>query len=348
MSERKRRATQLAALVAFATAGPLAAQELEGTLIVANRIGGSVSFIDLPSGVELARHPIGAVVPHEMAISPNGRVALTSRYGTGDNPGSTVLIFDVPSAALIGEIELGPNTRPHSLDFLPDGRRAVVSMERASSIALVDVFDRRVIDTFEVGGEDNHMVRVSPDGNTAYAAGRGGTGTLSIVDLTGERETVVLETGEGAEGMAVSPDGSEVWVANRRAQSVSVIDTRRRRVSRTIEGQGYVGRVEISDGGRVLIPSGGVPGQPSPQELRIYDVGSDELIAQEVVRAAVQSPGGYSIHIVGEFVYAADRGTNQLVTFDLDEFPASNLLLDSHDGPDGLVYSPLRMNVVTQ
>ncbi len=284
MNKLKSLATQFAAFVLLTTAGSLAAQELEGTLIVANRNGGSVSFIDLPGGIEMARHPIGARVPHEMAISPNGRIALTSEYGTGDNPGSTVLIFDVPTASLIGEIELGPNTRPHSLDFLPDGRRAVVSMERAGAIALVDVFDRRIIDTFEVGGEDNHMVRVSPDGNTAYAAGRGGAGTLSIVDLTGQRETVVLETGEGAEGMAVSPDGSEVWVANRRAQSVSVIDTRRRRVSRTIEDQGFVGRVDISDGGRVLIPTGGVPGQPGPQEMRIFDVASDELIETEVRR----------------------------------------------------------------
>ena len=45
---------------------------LEGTLIVANRIGGSVSFIDLPSGVELARHP-KCVVMGDFNIAPDDR-----------------------------------------------------------------------------------------------------------------------------------------------------------------------------------------------------------------------------------------------------------------------------------
>jgi YVTN family beta-propeller protein len=348
MNEFGRLVTSVAAIILVAICGPLAAQDLEGTLVVANRSGGSISFIDLPTGVELARHPIGPRVPHELAISPNGRIALSSNYGTGNNPGSTVLVFDVPSATLIGEIDLGPNTRPHSLAFLPDGRRAVATMERAGAIALIDVLDRRIIDTFAAGGEDNHMVRVSPDGNTAYAAGRGGAGTLSIIDLTGASDTVVVETGAGAEGLAVSPDGSEVWVANRLANSISVVDTRRGRVSTTIEDQGFVGRVEISAAGRVLIPTGGAPGQSEPQVLSIYDVDSDQLIEQHVAREATDGPGGYSIHIVGEIVFAADRGTNRLLIYDLDDFPSSQVLIEGHDAPDGIAYSPLRMNVLTQ
>ncbi len=347
MSSFGRLASSVAALLIIAAHGPLRAQDLSGTLVVANRSGGSISFIDLPTGIEMARHPIGPRVPHELAISPNGRIALSSEYGTGDNPGTTVFVFDVPSATLIGEIDLGPDSRPHSMDFLPDGRRAVVTMERVGAVALVDVFDRRIIDVFPAGGSDNHMVRVSPDGSTAYASGRGGAGTLSIIDLTGERDTVVVQTGAGAEGLAVSPDGSEVWVANRNANTVSVVDTRRRRVAATIEDQGFPGRIEISAAGRVLIPAGSAPGQPAAQVLRIFDVASDRLIAEQVVREAVGA-GGFSIHIAGELAFAADRGTNRLLIFDLDDFPASSVLIEGHDGPDGLVYSPLRMNVLNQ
>jgi YVTN family beta-propeller protein len=337
-----------AALIVSVLCASLQAQEIQGTLVVANRAGGSVSFIDLPTGVELARHPIGPRVPHELAISPNRRLVLTSNYGTGEHPGSSVLVFDVPAAALIGTIDLGPETRPHSLAFLPDGRRAVASMERAGAIALIDVFDRRIVDTFAVGGEDNHMVRVSPDGRTAYVAGRGGNGTLSIVDLTGERETVVLETGAGAEGLAVTHDGREVWVANRLANSVSVVDAQRRTVTRTIRELGFVGRVAASAAGRVVVASGGGQAAPAPQRLLVFAAGSERLIAEHVARDAGSPPGPFSLHIDGELLFVADGATGNLVVYDLDEFPSSRVIAEGQDRPDGLVYSHLRMNVLTR
>lgn len=326
----------------------LGAQEHEGTLVVVNRDGGSISFIDLPTGIEMARHPVGPRVPHELAISPNGRTAVSSEYGTGDNPGTKVLVFDVPSASLIGEIDLGPETRPHSFAFFPDGRRIVASMERAGAIAVIDLFDRRVIDTFAVGGSDNHMVRLSPDGNIAYVAGRGGPGTLSIIDLTGEREMTVIETGEGAEGLAVSPDGSQVWVGNRADRNVSVIDTRRRRVVDTIELEGSPVRVEISDGGRVVIPTGGAFGEVAPPGISIFDLETRERIGRQIVREAREGPGGFAINIVGEFVYGGDRAANSVLIFDLDNFEAPRVLPTGLNNPDGIVYSPFRMNVLTQ
>jgi YVTN family beta-propeller protein len=182
---------------------------------------------------------------------------------------------------------------------------------------------------------------------TLVVANRTG-GSISFIDLSGELEAVVFETGAGAEGLAVSPDGSEVRVTNRRANSASVIDTQRRRVVGTIEEQILPGRVEISAAGRVLIPTGGAPGQSMPQVSSVYDVESNRLVDQHIAREAVDGPGGFSIHNAGEIVFAADRGTNRLLIYDPDEFPASRVLIEGQDSPDGLVYSPLRMNVLIQ
>ena len=303
------------------------AQDPEGTLVVANRAGGSISFIDLPSGIEYARHPIGPRVPHELAISPNGRIVISSNYGTGDSPGTKVLVFDVPSASLIGEIDLGPETRPHSFDFLPDGRRAVATMERAGAIALVDVLDRRVIDTFAAGGSDNHMVRVSPDGNTAYVAGRGGG--RDFVNHRFDRQSANWSCLKPAQG----PKG---WPLVRMAAKCGLpIVSQIRSQLLTLGGAGFLqrlqirgrwGRVEISDSGRVLIPTAGNPRAAVPQVLSIYDQDSNELVEQHTVREASEGPGGFSIHVAGELAYTADRGSNSLLVYDLDNFPESRLL----------------------
>ena len=124
-------------LLSLAIAAPAVAQQ--GTLLVANRAGGSVSFIDLPTGFEIARIPIGSVIPHEVDVSADGRRALTTEYGSDDDRGRHVVLLDVASAAVVSRIDLGPDSRPHAALFLPDGRHAVATMQDSDQLALVDL-----------------------------------------------------------------------------------------------------------------------------------------------------------------------------------------------------------------
>ena len=88
-----------------------------GTLLVANRTGGSISLFDLATGVEMARVPIGPAIPHEVAVSPDGRLALTGEYGPNESPGRHLVVIDVAEGALVGRVDLGPESRPHMLTF---------------------------------------------------------------------------------------------------------------------------------------------------------------------------------------------------------------------------------------
>ena len=56
------------------------------------------------------------------------------------------------------------------------------------------------------------MVRLSPDGARTFVTSRGAEGTLSVISLNSESAPVVIPTGAGAEGLAVTKDGREVWV----------------------------------------------------------------------------------------------------------------------------------------
>ena len=221
----------------------------KGTLLVVNRTGGSISLFDLNTSVEMARVPIGPVIPHEVAVSPDGRLAMTGEYGPNDNPGRHLVVIDVAEGRQAGRIDLGPQSRPHSIMFMKDGRRAVATLELSDRVALVDVVARKVIRTYPTGGREGHMVRLSPDGTRAYVTSRGAAGTLSVIALEGDQAPVVIPTGEGAEGLAVSPDGSEVWVVNRLAGTISIVDTRSLEVTATLDVPPDARRAEISVGG---------------------------------------------------------------------------------------------------
>jgi YVTN family beta-propeller protein len=333
------------AALLFAMSTGVAAQGLMGTLLVANRTGGSISLFDLATAVEIARVPIGPATPHEVAVSPDGRLALAGEYGPNDAPGRHLVIIDVAEGRLVGRIDLGPKSRPHSVVFVPDGRRAVVTLEQSDRIALVDVVDRRVLRTYPTGGREGHMVRLSPDGTRAFVTSRGAEGTLSIIALDGEAPPVVIPTGAGAEGLAVTPDGREVWVVNRVAQSISIVDTRALKVAHTIDVPPDARRAEVSASGRVLVPHGGTDDAPA-QYLSLYDVRSRALVNRLAMHEGRKGPGGFGIHVVGGRAFVSDRADRALFIMDLDDFKSRRMLATGHDDPDGLAVSSVRVAVL--
>lgn len=316
-----------------------------GTLLVANRTGGSVSLFDLVSGVEMARVPIGPAIPHEVAVSPDGRLALAGEYGPNDGPGRHVAVIDITEGRLVGRIDVGPKSRPHSVVFLPDGRRAVVTLEQSDRLALLDVAERKVLRTYPTGGREGHMVRLSPDGARAFVTSRGAEGTLSVISLASDASPVVIPTGEGAEGLAVTPDGREVWVVNRIARSISIVDTGSLEITHTIDVPPDARRAEISASGRVLVPHAGTEEAPA-QYLSVYDMRSRALVSRLAMHEGRKGPGGFGIHIVGERAFVSDRADRALFIMSLDDVKTRRMLATDHDDPDGLAVSPVRVAVL--
>jgi len=335
------------AAAASLLAGAVQAQ-LDGTLVVANRAGGSVSLIDLPTGSEIARLPIGPTIPHETAVSPDGRFALTAEYGPNGAPGRYVVLIDIVGANIAGRLDLGAGSRPHSVRFHPDGQHAVATMQDADRIALIDLTSMRVVKSYPTGGREGHMVRLSPDGSRAYVTSRGAQGTLSVIFLDEDRPPVVIDTGAGAEGISVTPDGREVWVANRQIETISVIDTQRLEVVAEIPSRPFAGRVEIGPNGRAVAPNGGGGGGPILQYLRLFDVATHAMMDEVPLNDGVPGDGNFGVLVLGDaaFVSFPDAGTIRIFNMlDLSEPPV--LLAAAHEAPDGMAWSPLRVGVMS-
>ena len=103
---------------------------------VGNKGENTLSFIDLASGRELGRAATGRM-PHEIAISPDGRQAAVVAYG-----GRSIDIFDVATRAKLRTIDLSPNEGPHGIVWLRDGR-ILATTERSQSLTIVDTRARR-------------------------------------------------------------------------------------------------------------------------------------------------------------------------------------------------------------
>ncbi|HUF71871.1 MAG TPA: YncE family protein [Gammaproteobacteria bacterium] len=316
----------------------------DGTLLVANRSGGSISLIDLPTHTEIARLPIGPVIPHEMAASPDGRWAITGEYGTADNPGRHLVVIDVAAAEIVSRIDLGPDSRPHSMLFLSDNRHVIATMEQSDLLALVDIVEGEVLRTWPTGGRDGHMVRLSPDDSRAYVASRGGEGTLSVIWLNEDRPPAVVPTGEGAEGIAVSPDGAEIWIANRDAQTISIVDADTLEVTATIEGPA-TNRIEFLPNGQAVIP-GGSSADDSARYVSFYDGLSTE-IARRLELPGSTAPGT-SVRLLAadDLLFLSDSALDEISVLDPASGNAPERIAINTDNPDGMAWSPLRVEVL--
>lgn len=234
-----------AALVAALFAAPGAA----ATLLVANKAEATLSLIDLDAGEVVATLPTGEG-PHEIGVSPDGRFALVTNYG-GREAGASLTLVDVAAARVVRTIELGDYRRPHGVVWL-DARRALVTAEANRALLEVDVDAGVVRNALPTDQDVSHMVVATPDGARAFVANIG-SGTVTAIDLARGWKRVHMATGAGAEGITLAAGGRELWVTNREADTLTVIDAVRLAKLAELPSPGFPIRAAATPDGRVLV-----------------------------------------------------------------------------------------------
>jgi YVTN family beta-propeller protein len=312
-----------AILAAFAlfSAVPLTAQ----TLIVGNKGEDTVSFIDLATGEERARAATGKM-PHEIAISPDGKQAAVVAYG-----GTTIEVFDIASAKKLRTIDLAPNQRPHGLLWLTDGR-LVATAEGSQSIAVVSPDGR--VTGIKTDQQGSHMVTITPDAGRAFIANIG-SGTVSVIDLTAGRKLRDIATGGKPEGIAVTPDGKQLWVGDLDAPRVQAFDTASYNKLGEVAVDPVAIRVLASPDGKWIATSNIAAGSVSlidPATMKVW-----RTIPVSGQQAAGQVTLLFSLDSTR--LYAAETGRDQVAEVDLASGKVLRRIPAGKNG-DGLAIAP--------
>lgn len=292
-------------------------------LLVGNKSADTVWVLDTVSGERLAWFDTGPG-PHEIEVSPDGRHAVVSNYGTREAPGDSLTVYDSRAGEVVRVVDLGANTRPHGMAFLDDDR-VVVTAEGSARLLVVDVDAGEVLERIPVGAGTAHMVAVAPDSSRAWVTNIA-AGTLERVDLSDGKVTGSIRTGDGAEGVAVARAGNEVWVTNRAADTISIVDAVSLNELATLESAGVPIRIAITpDGDHALVTNA------RAGTLSVFDVAERKLVTTLTVaepdgdyrdtllgRAAL--PIGVEIHPDGEHAYVAISGGDEVAVIDTTDW----------------------------
>jgi YVTN family beta-propeller protein len=294
--------------------------------------------------------------PHEVVLA--GNRAIVSNYG-GPVAGQSLAVVDLVNPESTRTIMLGDYRRPHGLALFKDGKHVMVTAEVNQSIIKVDIEAGTIVKTWETGQQGSHMVVLSHDERTAYVTNVG-SGSVTIIDLEAEMNPqkakpgwmnpVSIPTAPGAEGLGLSPDGKELWVANNKSDSISIVDTAARKVVATVQCAKYPLRVTFTPDGKHVLAAASASG-----EIIFYDaatrgevarvsttpgegVESDPVVPEGPFKGS-SVPIGIVIEPDGKHAFVACTATGTIAKIDL----ATRTVVEhlrTGKGPDGIGLVP--------
>lgn len=340
------RRDRIRSLTAVITALLLVPGAEGATLAVANKAEATVSLIDLGSGDVVATLPAGEG-PHEIGISPNGRFALVTNYGTRERGGNSLTLIDIPTAGVVKTIDLGDYGRPHGVEWLDD-ESAAVTVEASKALIVVDVAREKVTQVIGTDQEISHMVALDPERGRAYTANIG-SGSVTVLDLGRGIREANIATGDGAEGIAVSASGEHIWVTNRGADTITILDADTLEPAGEIGSEGFPIRATATPGGQVLVTRAragdlAIYDAASFEELRVvaFDLGAmdveERLFGDRFGDSSV--PIGVIVDAEGEFAWVAHANADVITEIDLGTGEITRMLRAGKE-PDGMGFSPL-------
>ena len=239
---------------------------------------------------------------------------------------------------------------PTGMALSTDGRLALVTNNGfiKQSLTVVDTVSLAAVDTVASLGFSSLFIGValSPDGRTGYASGHSGNDdVIWTVALTPGPtmkfgKSIVLPRGSFAAGLAMSPDGSRLYVAENLANAVAVIDTRTKAVLMSIP----VGRQPWGIAVHPTLPRVYVTNRVD-RTVSIIDTESMAVIDDPVPTG--NGPNAIAVSPNGAKIFVANATSDDLTVFDVDR-PAHprQLALTPFAGalpgsaPDALAFSP--------
>ncbi|GAB2709056.1 YncE family protein [Kitasatospora kifunensis] len=329
-------------------------------LAVVSQSGPTVSFFDAASDQLLDTVEVLAE-PHEICFDPTQRLLwCASTYNSGyynANSGrrSEVTVIDADSRRIVEVVDLAPEHAPHGLALDPVRGRLYVSVEgsesRPGGVVVIDTTTRRPIGRIDTGAPGPHWFVISPDGRAGYASNKEAP-FVSVVDLERGELTAKVEV-PGSEGLAISADGSRVFVAAPHGAfggrtsddppaGIRVIDTGTASITGILSTENAVLPVHVTTTGKLLVGELRVTpeGRQEAGRLTVFSVDGQERLGSIEVG---QAPLTITSSADGALGYVSCLVSSTVDVIELDtmrRLARLDIATRGETGAHGLAYIP--------
>ncbi len=205
-------------------------------LITIDKVGNAIRFYDPRTLKQVKQIDAPEPCVHELAMALDRRTAFVPLYGDGiygsnKHPNNKIMVIDLDAQETRDIIDLGPFMAPHGMVATRDGK-LWVACDLSNTLLLIDPAKRAIEATYAIPGKGAHLIAALPDETKLYLSNK--EGALAVFDFGKRAVTATIPmgapgiaqgNGSGSEGVAASPDGTRVIVADNDASEIHVIDT---------------------------------------------------------------------------------------------------------------------------
>jgi len=161
-----------------------------------------------------------------ITITPDG----TTVYVVNPDSGSVAAI-DTASATTLDEIRVGRD--PRSLTLGPDGQRLYITNQASATLTILDIHPLEMHAALRVG-PDPYGVVADPADRLVYVAASGAD-RIDVVDTELAQVVDTIAVQARPKGLAVTDDGTQLYVTHELSGVVSVLDLVQRTVLQVID-----------------------------------------------------------------------------------------------------------------
>ena len=318
-------------LLAVLTLTVSAACAQQARLLVDQKGDRSLAIVDPVAGKVIADVAENGTTGHEVAASPDGRLAFVPIYGNSGvgkpgTDGTNIVVVDVASHKVVGEIDFNYGARPHCAVFGPTDGLLYVTTEMDQSVTVIDPKTLKIIDAIPTGQPESHMLALSHDGLRGYTANVG-PGTVSVLDLKTRKTLKVIPVSGSVQRIAISNDDRWVFTSDVTAPRLAVIDTETNALAKWVklDGLGY-GSAVTPEGHFLLIAI------PDANAVDVIDLKTMTLAAKVAVG---KSPQEVLVRPDGKAAYVSCIGSDEVDEIDGSTWKVTRAIATGK-GTDGL------------
>jgi YVTN family beta-propeller protein len=324
----------LGLLMTVAYGIPTSGSGSQGMLLVANKGDDTLGIVDPQAARQVATVAEGGTTGHEVVASPDGKTAYVPIYGNSGvgqpgTDGRNMIVVDLASRKVTGNVDFGHGVRPHCAVIGPKNGMLYVTTELDKALAVIDPHTLKIVGSIPTGQAESHMLAISPDGARGYTANVG-PGTVSVLDMENRKTITVIPVSGQVQRIALSTDGKLVFTSDQTKPQLAVIETATNKVKTWIPlpAAGY-GGATTPDGRWFLLA---VPGA---NKVAVIDLAAMKVAQSIDVPAAPQE---VLVQPDGKAAYVSCTASRKIAMIRTSDWKVEKLI-DASAGVDGLAWA---------
>ena len=228
----------------------------------------------------------------------------------------TISVVDPMKEETIETISLGTSQASHGIAISIDGKKLFTGTGfDGKSLVVIDTEAQEVEKEipFDAGV---HGIDISNDGQYLYVTlmnGLGqGEGTVAIFTIDNMEKIAEVKTGGGPAHIAVTPDGSQVWIANVNGNTIAVMDAKDNQIIKMIDVGKVPNEVALSPDGQFAFVA-----NVESDFVSVIDTNQMEII--KTIQAG-DAPHGVTVSPDGTEAWVANNDSNDVSVIDIKTF----------------------------